>query len=133
MRRIAIFCLLNIFGLGGAIYFASMGWAPSGEEGLPGGPGDGVIRIVYLFPIILFAAIVNLVWVVLWLRKIIRKGWVVQGRELLVVSIIMIGWIMAVWYDYSRQYRGDFSGTSHSASIFPMRTSFSVHSVLIQA
>ena len=102
---------LNVLGFGLFTLFASLLWAPHGDEGLLGGPGDPIIRGILVFPVLLVCGLMN----VFWLRAIALRH---RSNGLLGPLILwcVIGgaWAGLLRYDASRQYNG--------SAIYPQTT-----------
>jgi hypothetical protein len=85
------------------IYFASWAWAPYGEEGLLGGPGDPLIWVLSAFPILIVSFVVNLVLAILVLLRLRRgKDW----RQIWALLLVGALWGGVLGYDRHRQYNG---------------------------
>jgi hypothetical protein len=85
------------------LYFASWIWAPVGEEGLLGGPGDPIIWGSTAFPIFAVCSLMNFVWFFVALRKLRRyRIW----QHLIIWLTVVAVWVGVDRYDTSRQYTG---------------------------
>lgn len=96
-----IFLALNAIGLAGFLYGSSLLWAPPGQEGLTGGPGDPLIWVLSVFPFLALASVINLVWAAIWLARYRRSG-----RTLLLWLATACLWLLALGYDHHRSYNG---------------------------
>ena len=110
----SVFVIFNLVGLVVYLRFASLIWAPPGDEGLYGGPGDPIIWVVFALPSLAICSFVNiLVFRTVCARAIIYGQWV----PLLGLAVIIALWIVAFEYDSSRQYNGGLLRTEQ-----PFRT-----------
>jgi hypothetical protein len=99
-------CFTISNGIGIFLYLrsASLIWAPYGDEGLYGGPGDPIIWVVFAFPYPMLFLLVNfIVFRTVCARAIIYGHWL----PLLRLLIILVAWVAAIYYDASRQYNGN--------------------------
>jgi hypothetical protein len=85
------------------LYFCSWVWAPSGEEGLLGGPGDPIIFGLTAFPTLLFALILNVIWLVIILFRA-RQVTLWKSLALFLLAIAM--WGASIVYVRSRMFTG---------------------------
>lgn len=109
------FLASNVIAFPVALVLASWAWAPIGEEFLPGGPGDGVIRVVFLFPLLVLMLLINMAWFVALVVSLKRDGLAVSKREIIIFAIVVLAWGSATFYDSSRQYRGDVVSRWHAS------------------
>jgi len=93
----------NIVGLTLFLYFASFIWAPRGDEGLLGGPGEAIIWTLGALPWPVLCALLNLlVFRTACARLILYGRW---GTAACLLAITVL-WITAFEYDLSRHYNG---------------------------
>jgi hypothetical protein len=85
------------------LYFSSWIWAPRGEEGLLGGPGDPIIFCLTAFPVLILAVILNIVWLVVIFSRA-RRTVLLRSVALLLLTIAM--WATSIAYDRSRMFTG---------------------------
>lgn len=102
MRKPNYWVIANAIGILCFIYFSSKLWAPPGESGLLGGPGDAFIWTLTVLPVILIFLVANVVWLVRSLFRI-RKG---GARGLFVWALVLAVWLVAFGYDRYRSYDG---------------------------
>jgi len=103
LSREKIWIAVNIVGIVLYLYFASRIWAPPGESGLEGGPGDPFIWVISAFPFLAVCFIVNIIWLALMLFKLRKSSaWI----GLLLWIFLMAAWLGANRYDVYRQYTG---------------------------
>jgi hypothetical protein len=95
------FLASNIIGIAAFLYFSSWTWAPAGEEGLVGGPGDALVWMLSALPIWLLCCGVNLIWLICLLR-LHRDKW----RSARWLAVIFVLWLAAIAYDRSRGFTG---------------------------
>lgn len=93
----------NAVGLSAYLYFGSFLWAPRGEEGLFGGPGDPIVWVLTVFPWLVLFSLVN---VAAFRTILVRLLYLHRWRPALGLAIIIAAWILAFDYDGSRQYDG---------------------------
>jgi len=99
------YIVFNTIGIFLYLRFASQIWAPPEEKGLYGGPGDPIIWVVFAFPFLFFASIVNVI-ILVWtfVRGILYRKWL---AVFVVVGAISC-WFAAFEYDNSRQFDGSW-------------------------
>lgn len=98
-----ILIVLNVFGLAAFLCFSSLIWAPRGDEGLYGGPGDPIIWVIGALPWLAICSFFNLLALrTFFARAIIYRRW----RPLLLLIVLISLWICAFEYDSSRHYDG---------------------------
>ena len=94
---------INVLGIILYLYFSSKIWAPAGEKGLKGGPGDPFIWGLTALPVAAICALANLVRLILILTNVLRgRGW----RPILVWLLVIFAWIGANRLDVSQRYDG---------------------------
>jgi len=103
-RRSRYWVYVNIAELIAYLLFESFFWAPYGEEGLLGGPGDPIIQGFFVLPLLLLMIVLNLIWVTITLYKVLQQS---NWKPFFVWLIVIFIWFGAVQYDRSRQYTGD--------------------------
>lgn len=106
MRGVKWLVIVNIIILASALFLASLGWAPHGEEELPAAGGDIFVRVLCVLPLFLFMSILNVVWTIRVIARICRDGVSRHKVESISLLIVITTWIVAVVYDHSRQYLG---------------------------
>lgn len=111
MRRVNFWVVANVLGLACFLFFASKLWAPQGDKGLLGGPGDPLIWMLSAFPFLLIFFVVNCVWVGRVIAMTRKNG----IKPLLVWAIIAICWIGAFSLDHVRSYDGSEVAPSANA------------------
>jgi hypothetical protein len=81
------------------LYFCSWVWAPRGQEGLLGGPGDPIIFCLTALPVLVLALVFNVVWLIVIFSRARRIAlW--RSMALLLLTIAM--WAASIAYDRSR-------------------------------
>ena len=98
-----IWIVFNVFGIIFYLFFASRIWAPTGQEGLLGGPGDPIIWIIMALPFIAFFSLANVFWLILIIFNIKKSPF---WKLLLIWVLVVTAWIGANRYDFHRQYNG---------------------------
>ncbi len=100
---IAPWVLLNILAMIAYLYFASAIWAPKGEKGLLGGPGDPILWVFTAFPFMVAGTLLNLVWLILiFRRRRSEKNW----YPIIAWLVVIAAWYGAKLYDGSRHFTG---------------------------
>jgi len=100
---LALLFSLNLIGLTQYLRFASLVWAPRGQEGLLGGPGDPIIWVLSAVPWLVACSLMNLLaFRTICARLILAGRWV---PALILVSAVA-AWVAAFEYDSSRHYNG---------------------------
>jgi hypothetical protein len=108
------FVTANIIGISIYLYLASWFWAPPGENGLPGGPGDPLIWTGIVFPVLLIFLIFNFVSLIYAISIIRRKKY---WMPLLIWIVVSLAWYGAHSFDISRSYNGSlFYGPGNSGN-----------------
>ena len=102
--RLAPWILLNLLAMIAYLYFGSAVWAPKGEEGLLGGPGDPIIWTLTAFPFLVISGILDLAWLVLILKRRARDP---NWYPITIWLIVIVAWWGVFSYDSSRQYTGN--------------------------
>jgi hypothetical protein len=88
-------------------------WAPLGNEGLLGGPGDPIIWVLAVLPVLVVCSVMNFVWLMLVLLHMRRtRDW----YSVAILLLVVILWSGAIGYDHSRQYKGTQMLPDHSYS-----------------
>ena len=103
IAKAAPWILFNVLGMAGYLYFASWLWAPPGQEGLLGGPGDPIIFMSSAFPILAACSLLDALWIVSIVRAAKRNG---NWRIVVVWLVVVIAWYGVKKYDDSRQFNG---------------------------
>jgi len=85
------------------LYFCSWVWAPSGEEGLLGGPGNPIIFGLTGFPTLLIALVLNIIWLVLIL---FRARQITLRKCLAFFLLAVVMWGASIVYVRSRMFTG---------------------------
>ena len=104
-RKTAQVLLIASNGIGLALYlsFASLVWAPAGQEGLLGGPGDPLIWVMLALPWLILCSFINLLaFRTVFARLILARQWL----PALFLALILAAWVTAFEYDSSRHYDG---------------------------
>jgi hypothetical protein len=101
--KVKIWLIINFIGIIFYLFFASLIWAPAGQKGLLGGPGDPITWVMLAFPFIVFFSLANVFWLV-WIIFNIKKS---SFWELLLIWILVVAaWIGANRYDFYHHYNG---------------------------
>ena len=106
MRSVIWFLIINVVVLSLALFLASLGWAPYGEEELPAAGGDIFVRVLCVFPLFLLICLVNFIWAVWTAVRVGRDGLSRRRTEVIWLAIAIVAWSIALAYDHSRQYLG---------------------------
>jgi hypothetical protein len=85
------------------LYFCSWVWAPRGEEGLLGGPGDPIIFGLTAFPAFLVGLVINIIWLVVILFRARRVS---QWRAVALLLLAVAVWGASIVYVRSRMFTG---------------------------
>lgn len=94
----------NLLGILLYLYLASKLWAPVGERGLEGGPGDPIIWTTTALPVLVLFSLLNIAWfllIVLRFKK--KKSW----QPLIIWLVVILAWFGANRHDAHQQYTGD--------------------------
>lgn len=99
--KICIF--LNGVGVPLYLYLSSRLWAPNGQAGLRGGPGDPIVWGLTVLPILVVFCIINLIW----LRSIFLR-WLRTKKFSVVIVYLLVStaWCSAIIYSNSRGFTG---------------------------
>lgn len=92
--------LANAIGLAIYLFVSSGGWAPHGKEGQNGGPA--VLVGLFSFPVLATFMAVNLTWCVKGIFHLRSR----ERRPLLICLGVILLWSGAVYYDWTRQFKG---------------------------
>jgi len=101
-RRLTPWLLLNLIGMGVYLQLASTLWTVSGDEGLPGGPGDAFYWFVVLAPILLVYLTINVLSLFAIAKRVRSTG---SLATLIIWMSIAALWIVVVGYDHFRSLR----------------------------
>jgi hypothetical protein len=94
---------VNFPGIAFFLYFCSWNWAPPGQEGLNGGPGEGVVWMLLAFPFLAVCTLINFVFSrSILIHLFLYKNWRIFVLWIAIVAI----WFAAFKYDAARQYHG---------------------------
>jgi hypothetical protein len=93
----------NAFGILLFVYLSSWGWAPGGDTGALGGPGDAIVWGLSVFSVLLVWSIFNLAWSVRIASSVLHKR---DLSALWIFALVLVLWYVAFVYDRSRQYSG---------------------------
>lgn len=85
------------------LYFSSEVWAPHGEEGLWGGPGDAIVWTYLAFPWLAFGAFANIVVIPRIAAEFFYRR---DLRSLFIWCACLLVFFSAWFYDGSRQFNG---------------------------
>ncbi len=101
----------NVAGLLLYLYFSSLVWAPPGEEGLLGGPGEAAIWTLFALPWLVICSFLNL----LMFRTVCAR-FILYGKWIPMLTFVaFIGlWIGAFKLDFSRHYNGSLVRTDET-------------------
>ena len=103
--KVALWIGINAIGIVLYLSLASLIWAPPGEKGLLGGPGDPIIWMLGSFPVLVIFFAVDVVWALLIILRIVKKRhWKIMSVGWLIIVAL---WIAAFYYDGSRHYTGN--------------------------
>ncbi len=103
----------NALGLAVFVYFSSWIWAPFGQEGLLGGPGDALVWGTTALPTFLLFTLVDLAWFV-WIIISRKQS---KLKSLAVWVLVALCWFAAQMWNRSRSFTGaDFEGLIPSSS-----------------
>ncbi len=95
--------LANLLAIPLFLYFSSWIWAPQGQEGLWGGPGDAIIWTSLAFPWLIFGAFCNVVVI----PRIATEVYYRKDFQILCIwSVCTLLLSSAYVYDGSHQYNG---------------------------
>jgi hypothetical protein len=101
--RVRYFVGLNIAGIALFLYFASKIWAPPGDQGLMGGPGDPLVWGFTAAPVLLLCVLINILWISLLVVGLIRgTSW----RPIVIWMLVFVAWYGAMRLDVYRSYNG---------------------------
>lgn len=102
LRLRTVWLVLNAVGIAAYLAFASKLWVVSGEEGMPGGPGDAFYWLLFLAPVLGLFLIFNTVALV----AIVRRRSATQLRLALFVWLVVVGlWAGTLAVDHYRSVR----------------------------
>lgn len=76
-------------------------WAPYGQEGLFGGPGDYLTWELFILPFVETAIVINFLWIVILL---FHRPFV--WRSVALWTLVVIVWMLSIMYNRSRSYTG---------------------------
>jgi hypothetical protein len=89
IAKTAPWMLVNVLGVAGYLYFASWLWAPPGQQGEFGGPGDPLIYMSSAFPILAACFLLNLVWIV-YIVRLAKRSW--TWSIIVVWLVVVVAW-----------------------------------------
>jgi hypothetical protein len=100
------------------LYFSSRIWAPRGQEGLWGGPGDAIIWTSLAFPWLVFGAFANIVVIPRIATEVFYRK---DFRILFVWCACVLVFASAYVYDWSRQFNGNLVSEDNFAVLWRKR------------
>jgi len=103
IRRRYFWFALNIVGACIYLWSASSLWVRPGEDGEPGGPGDGLVWLFTVVPILITFAGLNLVVLLAIFSSIAGKNQKLKALALWVIVAVI--WIGVFEYDQHRLVR----------------------------
>lgn len=101
MKKSRYWVLTNIIGMVLFTYFSSLIWAPKGEISLPVGPGDPLIWVLWILPILIIFSIINIAWLVKVIVGLVKRRDLINLYFFIVIIFV---WVILMIYDRSRQY-----------------------------
>ncbi len=102
LRRASWWVLFNFAGMAGYLFLASMLWVRPGEEGVPGGPGDGFYRLVCLVPVLVLFFALNVAALFFVVYQIKRTG---RKRALALWLGVALLWMGTAALDQHKSFR----------------------------
>ncbi len=104
-RWMTLWIALNLAGMAFYLKVASVLWVHPGEEGTPGGPGDGFYSLVCVLPILMVYSVINFVAFVLSLRQLLRTQNSENKVGLVICVCLIVLWTGTVAFDQYRSFR----------------------------
>lgn len=101
MHYVKYWIFANLTGVVMFLYFASATWAPIGQEATPSGPGDPLIWVLFVLPILIIFTIVNLVWAIMTAVHFRKYR---NLRPALYLILIVLLWSGVLFFDRTRQF-----------------------------
>lgn len=102
--KVVCWLAINILGIVLYLYFASKIWAPAGEAGLVGGPGDSFIWVLTALPVLAINSLINVV-ILLFIFVTSQKNQI--WKFSIIWIFVVTAWFGAYRYDVYRQYTGE--------------------------
>jgi hypothetical protein len=104
---------LNVPGIALFLFFASLVWAPPGQEGLYYDAGDSIGWTLLAFP---FLAICTLINFIVSRSVLIRLFYYRDWKPFLLWLLIVVAWFSAFKYDSGRHFDGTRMSAQDSAN-----------------